>query len=105
MAHAVALVLPSYYEGFGLPPLEAMALGTPALLSRRASLPEVFGDSALYFEPNQPGEIAEAMKKVADDPALRKELSQKGLAKAREYSWEKTLAATLPVIEDCLHDR
>jgi len=102
MAHAEALVLPSFYEGFGLPPLEAMALGTPALLSRRASLPEVFGDSALYFEPDRAGEIAECLERVATDPALRADLSRRGSVKAREYSWEKTLAATLPVIEECL---
>ncbi len=105
MARAEALVLPSYYEGFGLPPLEAMALGTPALLSRRASLPEVFGDAALYFEPDKPVEIGEALRRVAQEPALRRELSDKGRAKAREYSWEKTLAATLPVVEQALAGR
>ena len=102
MARAEALVLPSFYEGFGLPPLEAMALGTPALLSRRASLPEVFGDSALYFEPDKPLEIGETLRRVALEPALRKELSDKGRAKAREYSWEKTLAATLPALDAAL---
>jgi len=102
-AHAEALVLPSYYEGFGLPPLEGMALGVPALLSRRASLPEVFGDAALFFEPDKPGEIGDALKRVATDPALRKDLSDRGRAKAREYSWDKTLQQTLPVIDEALN--
>ena len=99
VACAEALVLPSFYEGFGLPPLEAMACGCPVVVSNRASLPEVCGDAALYCEPEDANDIAAAMLKVANDAATRAELREKGLARARTFTWEKCARETLAVIE------
>jgi glycosyltransferase involved in cell wall biosynthesis len=104
VAHAQALVLPSYYEGFGLPPLEAMALGTPVVVSDRASLPEVCGDAALYVNPDQPATIAAAMGRIAADPHLRASLSIQGKKRASEFSWDKTLKGTLKVMDEVLRD-
>jgi len=99
VACAEALVLPSFYEGFGLPPLEAMACGCPVVVSNRASLPEVCGDAALYCEPSDTGDIAAKMLKVASDAETRAELRQKGLARARTFTWEKCARETLAVIQ------
>jgi glycosyltransferase involved in cell wall biosynthesis len=82
---ASALVFPSLYEGFGLPPLEAMACGCPVATSNATSLPEVCGDAAEYFDPLSPGDMARATNAVLDDPAPYVE---RGLARARQFSWE-----------------
>ena len=87
VAHANALVLPSFYEGFGLPPLEAMACGTPVIVSRAASLPEVCDDAALYCDPHSPRDIADKIERLMSDEALREDLRQKGLARAKTFSW------------------
>jgi glycosyltransferase involved in cell wall biosynthesis len=87
---ASALVFPSLYEGFGLPPLEAMACGTPVAVSRAASLPEVCGDAAEYFDPLSPEDMARAIAAVLDDPAA---YIQRGLARTRLYTWETTARA------------
>ena len=84
---ASALVFPSLYEGFGQPPLEAMASGTPVATSRAGSLPEICGDAALYFEPTSVDEIAEAILAVLDRPAR---LVERGLARAAEFTWDAT---------------
>lgn len=102
MVSAEAAVLPSFYEGFGLPPLEAMAMGTPVVVSDRASLPEVCGDAALYVNPDDPASIAGALVRLACDQALRQELVLKGQKRVSSYSWDATLQKTLPVIEECL---
>ena len=81
---AAALVFPSLYEGFGLPPLEAMACGCPAAVSSATSLPEVCGDAAEYFDPLSPTDMARAIKAVLDDPAP---YTDRGLARARLFSW------------------
>lgn len=94
MQHATALVFPSLYEGFGLPPLEAMAIGTPVIASRAAAIPEVCGDAALYVDPLSVQDIADAMRRVAGDRALRDELTRKGAARAKLFSWDATAAAT-----------
>jgi glycosyltransferase involved in cell wall biosynthesis len=99
VAHAEALVLPSFYEGFGLPPLEAMACGCPAIVSTAASLPEVCGDAALYCDPNDAGDIAARMLEVATSEGMRAALREKGLAHARRYSWDRCARETLAVIE------
>lgn len=99
VACADALVLPSFYEGFGLPPLEAMACGCPAIVSDRASLPEVCGDAALYCDPNDAENIAARMLEVASDEAMRAELREKGMARARQFTWDKCARETLAVIE------
>ncbi|MFH1039354.1 MAG: glycosyltransferase family 1 protein [PVC group bacterium] len=93
------LVLPSFYEGFGLPPLEAMACGTPVISSNRGSLPEIVGGAALLIDPGRDQEIAGAIEKLWDSEPLREELRKKGLARAREFSWEKTARETLAVYE------
>ncbi|MBV9120043.1 MAG: glycosyltransferase family 4 protein [Chloroflexi bacterium] len=86
------LVFPSLYEGFGFPPLEAMACGTPVATSNAASLPEVVGTAALTFEPEDTQAMADAITKLANEPGLRHELSQAGLEQARGFSWETSAA-------------
>jgi glycosyltransferase involved in cell wall biosynthesis len=103
VAFAQAAVLPSFYEGFGLPPLEAMAMGTPVVVSDRASLPEVCGDAALYITPESPDSIAEALERLAGDPVLRQDLIDRGYERARTFSWEATLQKTLPALAEALH--
>ncbi|GGK34159.1 glycosyl transferase [Caldalkalibacillus thermarum] len=102
MANAESLVFPSLYEGFGLPPLEAMACGTPVIVSNVASLPEVCGDAALYCNPHNVEDIADKMKLLIENPSLRESLRKKGLERARMFSWEKCARETLAVIEEVL---
>ncbi len=86
--HATLYVFPSLHEGFGLPPLEAMAHGVPVAASRRTALPEILGDAALYFDPNDIEEMIRVMETALSDESLRNELSEKGLEKIKDYSWE-----------------
>jgi len=95
-------VFPSLYEGFGLPVLEAMACGTPVITSNTSSLPEVAGDAALLVDPYDVDAIAEAMRRVLTDLNLAGELRVKGLARASEFSWERTARETLAVYEKVL---
>lgn len=88
--HAELLVLPSFYEGFGLPPVEAMACGCPCVVSRVASLPEVCGDAALYCDPYDVSDIADKILTVLNDSDLRVKLIARGHLRSRVYSWEKT---------------
>ena len=85
--HAVALVFPSIYEGFGLPPLEAMACGCPAAAACAASMPEVCGSAALYFDPHSTTSIAQALSRLLADPGLCADLRQRGFIRADAYSW------------------
>ncbi len=89
---ALAFVFPSLYEGFGLPPLEAMACGCPVLSSRAASLPEVCGDAALYFSPRDVEEMAAAIVRIAREPQLRECLRTRGRARAERFSWPHAAA-------------
>jgi glycosyltransferase involved in cell wall biosynthesis len=98
-SNALTLVLPSLYEGFGLPPLEAMACGCPVIVSNTASLPEVCGDAVLYCEPLDPTDIAEKILLLARDTELRNTLTQKGLERARNFTWQKCALETTRVIE------
>jgi glycosyltransferase involved in cell wall biosynthesis len=84
-------VFPSLYEGFGLPPLEAMASGTPVVTSNVSSLPEVAGDAAVLVDPYDPEALADAMTRVLTDEALRKDLRRRGLERARQFSWEQSV--------------
>ena len=97
---ASCLVFPSFYEGFGLPPLEAMACGCPAVVSGVASLPEVCGDAAYYVNPYDVESIAEGMYKVLTDEDLRRSLIEKGLERAKLFSWEKCAKEHLEVFEE-----
>ncbi|BAY31815.1 group 1 glycosyl transferase [Nostoc carneum NIES-2107] len=95
---AIALVFPSLWEGFGLPVLEAMACGTPVITSNISSLPEVAGDAAILINPYSTEEITAAMQAVANDSSLRSHLSTQGIARANQFSWEKTGQATAEVL-------
>ncbi len=94
---ALALVLPSHYEGFGLTPLEAMACGTPVITSNRGSLPEVVGDAGLLVNPDDPADIAASIERLLSDTALRSRLSAAGLARAALFTWRRTAEQTLAV--------
>ncbi len=102
LSHASGLVLASLYEGFGLPPLEAMALGVPALVSRRASLPEVCGDAALYCDPESIADIADGMARLLLDETTRAALSVRGPERARSLDWDASAALTARVLDDLL---
>ena len=95
-------VFPSLYEGFGLPPLEAMASGTPVITSNVSSLPEVVGDAALLIDPVRPGAIADAMRRVLTEPALREDLRRRGLARVREFSWERSVRRVREIYDEVL---
>jgi glycosyltransferase involved in cell wall biosynthesis len=96
---ASGFAMPSLYEGFGLPPLEAMACGVPVMSSDRSSLPEVVGDAALYFNPESVEEIAAAMERLCGDSALREQLVKRGLERVKQFSWEECARATLAALE------
>lgn len=105
VGHAHALVMPSLYEGFGLPPVEAMAAGVPVAVANAASLPEVCGDGALYLDPFDVEDIANKLVSIATDSALRKQLTEKGLDRSRLYRWDfcstKTADALRTHLESC----
>ncbi len=94
---ATCFVFPSRYEGFGLPVLEAMACGAAVACSNTSSLPEVGGDAALYFAPEDIDGLAHALRRLISDPVLRQTLAQKGLEQARRFSWSRTATQTLEV--------
>jgi glycosyltransferase involved in cell wall biosynthesis len=96
---AIALVFPSLWEGFGLPVLEAMACGTPVITSNLSSLPEVAGDAALLIDPYNVGALAEAMTAVARDSQLWTTLHRAGLARVKQFSWEKTGRQTSEILQ------
>ena len=99
---AEAFVFPSLYEGFGLPLLEAMACGTPVAAANLSSLPEVAGDAALLFDPYDEEQIEETLGRLVREPDLRRSLTDKGTARARGYTWDKTAEATLAAIRSLL---
>jgi glycosyltransferase involved in cell wall biosynthesis len=93
---------PSLYEGFGLPVMEAMACGTPVVTANTSSLPEVAGNAALLVDPYDVRAIAGAMRRVLEDGDLAQELRERGLARAAQFSWERTARATVTVYESVL---
>jgi len=94
---ASVFVYPSLYEGFGIPPLEAMACGCPVVTSNCSSLPEVVGDAALQADPNDVMQITQAMERVLTDEALAQEMRQKGLRRAEQFSWRRCAEETIAV--------
>ena len=100
LSGAALFVYPSLYEGFGMPPLEAMACGTPVITSNASSLPEVVGDAALSVDPNDVEGLAEAMHRVLRNAELCKELRRKGLERAKLFSWEETARQTLTIYKN-----
>jgi glycosyltransferase involved in cell wall biosynthesis len=101
---ALALVYPSFLEGFGLPILEAMACGAPVITSDRSSMCEVGGGAAELVDPLDAEQIAAAMDRIASDEALRRSLRERGLRRAAEFSWTRAAAETLAVFEEALDD-
>ena len=98
--NALCFVLPSLYEGFGLPVLEAMTQGCPVITSNVSSLPEAGGDAALYVNPEDVDEIAAKMQSLVKDEELRKTLIEKGYKQVKKFSWEKAARETLKVLEE-----
>jgi len=99
LSGAELLVMPSLYEGFGLPALEAMACGTPVVASNAGAIPEVVGEAALLVDPTDTEALADAMRRVLTDRALWKDLAERGLARATQFSWGETAKGTLEVLE------
>jgi glycosyltransferase involved in cell wall biosynthesis len=95
---ALALTFPSLYEGFGLPPLEAMSCGTPVICSNATSLPEVVGDAGILLDPTDGGAWAEAVQRLAENADERERLSQLGLAQAEQFTWERCARETWDVL-------
>jgi glycosyltransferase involved in cell wall biosynthesis len=98
-AGAMAMAYPSIYEGFGLPPLEAMASGTAVLAGNRSSLPEIIGDAGLLVDPSDVDAIAEGLCRLVQDSSLRDDLRRRGLARAKEFSWDETARRTWDVLQ------
>jgi glycosyltransferase involved in cell wall biosynthesis len=96
---ALCLVFPSRYEGFGLPPLEAMTCGCPVIAARAGAVPEVCGDAALYFDAAEPRSLTEALRRLLSEAGLPGEMRRRGLARAAEYSWQRAAEALLEMIE------
>lgn len=100
---AEAFIFPSFYEGFGLPPLEAMSCGCPSIVSKAASMPEVCGDASLYFDPANENEIAEAIVKVIENAQTRNELIERGLERVKQFNWQKTAENHMRLFEKVCH--
>jgi glycosyltransferase involved in cell wall biosynthesis len=92
-------IYPSFYEGFGLPVLEAMSCGCPVICSRAASLPEVAGEAALLFDPHSPRDLAQAIEQLLGSDELRRTLAEQGMKRTRAFSWDNTAAKTLDVFK------
>lgn len=103
--HAKFFVLPSLYEGFGLPVLEAMKFGCPVLTSNISSLPEAGGDAAEYCDPTNVDDITEKMERLLSNAELRSKLSKKGYEQIKKFSWEKAAKETLQVLQEVAQNR
>jgi len=102
-SEAAAFISPSLYEGFGLPILEAMACGCPTLSSNMASLPEICGESAHFFDPKEISDMAESIKKVCEDTEYRQSLSQTGVEHAKKFNWDYSFKAHLDLFATILN--
>ncbi|UCG60512.1 MAG: glycosyltransferase family 4 protein [Candidatus Zixiibacteriota bacterium] len=98
--NAGVLVLPSLYEGFGLPPLEAMSYGCPCVVSRAGAMPEICGNAAVYCDPYDPHDIADKIYHVVSDASLRQRLIKSGYERVRRFSWDNPVKAIMDVIEE-----
>ncbi|MBH2796494.1 glycosyltransferase family 4 protein [Serratia marcescens] len=96
--NATAFIFPSFYEGFGIPPLEAQSCGCPVISSNAASMPEVLAESVLYFDPHSLEDMSEKINRIMMDENLRGSLSQKGLKNTRRFSWEKSAEELIKII-------
>ena len=94
---ADVFAFPSFFEGFGVPPIEAMACGAPVITSNTSSLPEVVGDAALLIDPHKPDELAHAITRLLENPPLREELRQKGYERAKHYTWAESARKMLSI--------
>ncbi|MCX7170388.1 MAG: glycosyltransferase family 1 protein [Proteobacteria bacterium] len=101
-AAAKLFVYPSIYEGFGLPPLEAMAAGTPVIVSDRASLPEVVGDAGLCIDPDDIDALVEALRSVMEDPRRQEDMAAASIQRARRFTWQRCARETLAVYHEAL---
>jgi glycosyltransferase involved in cell wall biosynthesis len=101
---ALCFAYPSFYEGFGLPPLEAMSCGAPVLTGNLTSLPEVVGDAGLTVDPFDTGALTDALARLVDDDALRASLRERGLRRARSFDWRDTARMTLQVYRRVMSD-
>jgi len=101
---AIAFIYPSLYEGFGFPPLEAMACGTPVVTSNLTSLPEMVGDAALLVNPYEVEDIAWSIQRLVEDSFLREKLKQKGFEQVRQFTWERTAELTWQVLQKVAQD-
>jgi glycosyltransferase involved in cell wall biosynthesis len=104
-ANALALVYPSAFEGFGLPPLEAMSLGCPVITTQGTSLPEVCGDAVLYVSPDGGTDLAAALERIETSPELRAELSRRGRERALLFRWSRTAQTYLECVDGLLASR
>jgi len=100
--NAACFIFPSFYEGFGIPPLEAMACGCPVIASTAAAVREVCGDAPLYFDPHRPAELAACIRTVFADADLRQRMSASGIERARHYSWTEGARLNLSFIREAL---
>lgn len=98
--NAICFILPSLYEGFGLPILEAMKYGCPVITSNVSSLPEAGGDAALYFNPLDVSDIKNKIEQVLEDKELKRQMIEKGYEQVKKFSWEKTARKTLEVLQE-----
>jgi glycosyltransferase involved in cell wall biosynthesis len=101
---AKIFLFPSLYEGFGLPPLEAMACGTPVITSNISSMPEVCQDAAIYTNPHSIEDIKNKLEMLIDDEALQKQMREKGLLHVKEFTWEKSAQKHMEVFKKALQE-
>jgi glycosyltransferase involved in cell wall biosynthesis len=104
MSGALSFIFPSLYEGFGMPPLEAMACGIPVIVSNTSSLPEVVGDAGIQVDPKSKEDLYKWMEELIINDELRNNLIQKGLVRAKEFTWEKAAIKTLEVYKQLLQE-
>jgi alpha-1,3-rhamnosyl/mannosyltransferase len=102
-SEATAFIFPSLYEGFGLPIIEAMACGCPVISSNRSSLPEIGGETALFFDPMEISDMAESIRKVSEDTEFRQTLARHGPEHANKFHWESSVNKHMDLFEAILN--